>query len=56
MNAYFSALNSRIVDRMAFADDQVHFSNVWGVPTVLFDRVIHRADTAQESSKPFFIW
>lgn len=55
MNAYFSANGFRIVDRLSFADDQVHFSNVWGVcDEDLFNQVLTQADGAQKEGKPFF--
>lgn len=55
MNAYYEANGFRIVDRMSFSDNDVRFSNVWGVcDEDLFNQVLTQADRAQADGKPFF--
>ena len=55
MNAFFDANHYRIVDRNAFADNEVQFANVWGVcDEDLYKQVIKQADAAIAKDKPFF--
>ena len=55
MNAYFGSNGFSIVDRFDFNDDEVHFSNVWGVcDEDLFNKTIKEADKSFAKKKPFF--
>jgi len=55
MNFYFSHNGFKIVDRFDFDDDEVTFSNVWGVcDENLFDKTIKEADKSYQKKKPFF--
>ncbi len=54
MNAFFSQNGYRIVDRTDFKDDEVGFSNVWGVSDEdLYNQVIRQADRAYAAKQPF---
>lgn len=55
MNAFFSANGFTVVDRAAFAKDEISFANVWGVSDEdLFRKVIREADASHAAGKPFF--
>jgi len=55
MNAYFGGNGFSVVDRFDFKDDEVHFSNVWGVcDEDLFDKTLKEADKSYAEKKPFF--
>jgi len=55
MNEYFGHNGFKIVDRLSFAEDEVHFSNVWGVcDEDLFDKSMKEADKSYSDKKPFF--
>ena len=55
MNAYFSHNGFAIVDRFNFKEDEVSFSNVWGVcDEDLFAKSIKEADKSYAMKKPFF--
>ena len=54
MNAFFSGNGFRIVDRSDLSDDEIHFTNAWGVADEdLFDRVLKEADAAYAAGRPF---
>ena len=54
MNAFFAGNGYRIVDRMDFADEDVTFSNVWGVADEdLYNQAIKQADAAYAKKQPF---
>ena len=55
MNDYFGHNGFQIVDRNSFKDNEVTFSNVWGVcDEDLFDKSIQEADKSYADKKPFF--
>ena len=55
MNAFFSANGYQIVDRAAFAKDEISFANTWGVcDEDLFRRTIREANSSHAAGKPFF--
>ena len=55
MNYFFSHNGFKIVDRFDFADDEVTFSNVWGVcDEDLLNKVAKEADSSYAKGKPFF--
>ena len=55
MNAYFGSNGFKIIDRLSFDNDEIHFSNVWGVcDEDLLDKVIKEADKSYKNKKPFF--
>ena len=55
MNDYFSNNGFDIVDRLSFKDDEITFSNVWGVcDEDLFNKAIKEADNSYKDKKPFF--
>ena len=55
MNAFFGANGYAIVDRFDFADNEVTFSNVWGVcDEDLFRKVIKEGNKSYQAGKPFF--
>ena len=55
MNAFFSGNGFSIVDRAAFAKEEVSFANVWGVcDEDLFRRVIKEGSKSHAAGKPFF--
>ena len=55
MNEYFSHNGFAIVDRFNFKEDEVSFSNVWGVcDEDLFTKSIKEADRSYAMKKPFF--
>ena len=55
MNNYFSSNGFEIVDRLSFSDDEIHFSNVWGVcDEDLLDKTLKEADKSYKQNKPFF--
>ncbi|HEY8963229.1 MAG TPA: sulfatase-like hydrolase/transferase [Alphaproteobacteria bacterium] len=54
MNAFFAGNGFDILDRYDFADDEVNFSNVWGVADDdLFAKAIKEADKSYAAGKPF---
>jgi len=55
MNDFFSKNGFTIVDRLSFDDDEITFSNVWGVcDENLLDKTISEADKSYKNHKPFF--
>jgi len=55
MNEYFSHNGFEVVDRLSFDEDEVQFSNVWGVcDEDLFAKSIKEADRSYAKGKPFF--
>jgi phosphoglycerol transferase MdoB-like AlkP superfamily enzyme len=55
MNSFFQVNNYEIVDRTNFTNDEITFSNVWGVADEnLFDKTIKEADKSFAHQKPFF--
>ncbi len=54
MNYFFSNNGFEIVDRESFADDEITFSNAWGVADEdLFNKAIAEADKSFAANKPF---
>jgi phosphoglycerol transferase MdoB-like AlkP superfamily enzyme len=54
MNNFFAGNGFDIVDRTNLAEDEIHFSNVWGVPDDdIFARAIKEADASFAAHKPF---
>jgi phosphoglycerol transferase MdoB-like AlkP superfamily enzyme len=55
MNAFFAANGFDVVDRTDLADDEVTFSNVWGVcDEDLFARTLKECDRSAAAGRPFF--
>lgn len=55
MNSFFRKNGYRIVDRTDLADDEITFTNAWGVADEdLFRRVVREADATHAQKKPFF--
>jgi len=55
MNEYFSHNGFKIVDRVSFEEDEIHFSNVWGVcDEDLFSKAMSEADKSYANKTPFF--
>lgn len=55
MNAFFSGNGFSVVDRAAFAKDEITFANIWGVcDEDLFMRTIRESDKSHAAGKPFF--
>ncbi len=55
MNSFFSHNGFSIVDRTAFKDDEIHFSNVWGVcDEDLLDKALKESDKSYKNHQPFF--
>ncbi len=55
MNDFFSHNGFKIVDRLDFKDNEITFSNVWGVcDEDLFNKVLKEADKSYKKGKPFF--
>lgn len=55
MNEYFSHNAFKIVDRLDFKNDEITFSNVWGVcDEDLYNKAIQKADESHKSGVPFF--
>jgi len=55
MNYFFSHNGFKVVDRFDFKDDEVTFSNVWGVcDEDLLNKVSKEADNSFGKKKPFF--
>ena len=55
MNEYFGHNGFKIVDRLSFNEDEVHFANVWGVcDEDLFAKSMKEADKSYTNKKPFF--
>lgn len=55
MNYFFSTNGFKVVDRFDFKDEEVTFSNVWGVcDEDLLNKVSKEADKSYAKQKPFF--
>ncbi len=55
MNAYFEGNGFTTVDRAALSQDEISFSNVWGVcDEDLFARALREADASYAAGTPFF--
>lgn len=55
MNHFFEGNGYQIIDRASFTDDEVTFSNAWGVADEdLFRKAIQEADKAHAAGQPFF--
>ncbi|MBT1071821.1 LTA synthase family protein [Pelotalea chapellei] len=55
MNAFFSGNGFSIVDRAAFAKEEITFTNIWGVcDEDLFKKTIREGDVSHAAGKPFF--
>jgi len=55
MNYFFAHNGYRIVDRASFKDNEVTFSNAWGVADEdLYRKAIQEGDKAYAEGKPFF--
>ena len=55
MNAFFSGNGFSVVDRAAFAKEEITFANVWGVcDEDLFRKTIREAGLSHAAGKPFF--
>ena len=54
MNDFFSNNGFEVIDRMDFSDDEVTFSNAWGVcDEDLLSKALKVADKSYEDNKPF---
>ncbi len=57
MNSFFSQHGFKIVDRFDFSDDEVTFSNAWGVcDEDLLNKTIQEADKNFHKHNPFFFF
>jgi len=55
MNEYFGHNGFQIVDRNSFSENEISFTNVWGVcDEDLFDKSIKEADNSFAKKQPFF--
>jgi phosphoglycerol transferase MdoB-like AlkP superfamily enzyme len=55
MNAFYAGNGYRIVDQTDFTDEEVTFSNAWGVSDdIIFKRTVKEADLDHQNRKPFF--
>ncbi len=55
MNAFFSGNGYTVIDKSNIPDDQVIFSNAWGVSDEdLFNTTLNQADKANTQGSPFF--
>ncbi|NBX52516.1 MAG: LTA synthase family protein [Proteobacteria bacterium] len=55
MNYYFANNGFEAIDRPQFSDDEINFSNVWGVSDEdLYNKVISEADKSFAKNRPFF--
>jgi phosphoglycerol transferase MdoB-like AlkP superfamily enzyme len=55
MNAFFSGNGYEIVDQTDFSDDEISFTNAWGVADGdLYRRTIKEANKEHEQGRPFF--
>jgi phosphoglycerol transferase MdoB-like AlkP superfamily enzyme len=55
MNAFYSGNGYRIVDQTEFTNEEMTFTNAWGVSDdVIFNRTIKEADKDFAEKKPFF--
>lgn len=55
MNYYFANNGFEAIDRPQFSDNEINFSNVWGVSDEdLYNKVISEADKSFAKNRPFF--
>jgi phosphoglycerol transferase MdoB-like AlkP superfamily enzyme len=55
MNAFYSGNGYRIVDQTDFTEEEMTFSNAWGVSDdIIFNRTLKEADKDFQDNKPFF--
>lgn len=55
MNSFFSKNGFEVIDRLDFDDNEVTFSNAWGVcDEDLLNKTITEADVSYKDNKPFF--
>ena len=55
MNDFFSKNGFKVIDRLDFSDDEVTFSNAWGVcDEDLLNKALQKADKSYANKKPFF--
>lgn len=55
MNAFFSGNGYEIVDQTDFSDDEISFTNAWGVADGdLYRRTLKEANLEHEKGRPFF--
>lgn len=55
MNYFFGNNGFEIVDRSDLTDEEIHFTNAWGVSDEdIFARAIKEADKSTKNGKPFF--
>jgi phosphoglycerol transferase MdoB-like AlkP superfamily enzyme len=55
MNAFYSGNGYRIVDQTDFSQEEITFTNAWGVSDdIIFNRTLKEADKDFQNNKPFF--
>ncbi len=55
MNDFFSKNGFEVIDRLDFSDEEVTFSNAWGVcDEDLLNKALQKADASYANKKPFF--
>ena len=55
MNDFFSKNGFKVVDRLNFKDNEISFSNAWGVcDEDLLNKTLNEADISYKEHKPFF--
>ncbi len=55
MNAFFAGNGYQVVDQSSVADEELHFTNAWGMSDEdLYTQAIKAADQAHNQGKPFF--
>jgi phosphoglycerol transferase MdoB-like AlkP superfamily enzyme len=55
MNAFYAGNGYRIIDQTDFTDQEMTFSNAWGVSDdIIFNRTLKEADLDFQNNKPFF--
>ncbi|MGZ8928911.1 MAG: LTA synthase family protein, partial [Methylobacter sp.] len=55
MNAFYSGNGYRIVDQTDFTQEELTFTNAWGVSDdIIFNRTLKEADQDFQANKPFF--
>jgi len=57
MNDFFSHNGFKIIDRTDMSNDEITFSNIWGVcDEDLFNKTLKVADEIYQNKKPFFLY
>ena len=55
MNAFYSGNGYRIVDQTDFTQEEMTFTNAWGVSDdIIFNRTVKEADKDYQNNRPFF--